>query len=78
MYYEQDKNSGQWSTDPAKLNAYRVDQHALQNDTHQLLGVLSYKLTQQMDNHVNPRKRCLDWYNVCVLLVVLLLCSVVA
>lgn len=65
MYYEQNKNAGKWSTDSAKPNAYRVDRHVLQNETHQLEGILSYKLTQQMDNQFNPRKLCLTWYNVC-------------
>ena len=58
----EDPNSGQWSTNSSRPNAYRVSERALQS--HGLEGRLFYKLDDNDDDFVIPRMKCNRWYEV--------------
>lgn len=56
-------NSGKWSTNPDLPNAYRADRARLQTG-HDATGTAVFRLDSNGANYYNPRKDCVDWYQV--------------
>ena len=60
----QPEQSGQWSLDQLRPNAYRASNQRLQNE-HNKAGVYIKEMTIQSDaQSSNPRRNCLDWFEV--------------
>ena len=62
-YGEESLNSGRWSNDPMSLNVYRADRDRMQA-RHNYTGVAVFRLDNNDNMYINPRKACADWYQV--------------
>ena len=60
---EETLNSGKWSTDMVSWNVYRSDRDQMQT-FHNMTGEAVFRLDDNGEQYMNPRKTCADWHQV--------------